>query len=198
MQPAMFTGLIETRGEILAVEDDPAGGRRLTVGADFEVEVGESIATSGVCLTAVEVDPGSFRVDVGPETLARTTMGRLAPGDRVNLERALLPTTRLGGHLVQGHVDAVGSLRRVSPRDNAFDLWFDAPPEVLRLIIPRGSVAVDGISLTVVDRDDEGFSVCIIPHTWHVTTLSALAPGDGVNLEADLMARYVDALLVRE
>jgi len=193
----MFTGLVEAMGEVSSAVDEPDGGRRLAVAADFGVEVGDSIATNGVCLTAVEIDRGRFAVDVGPETLARTTMGRLRTGDRLNLERALLPTTRLGGHLVQGHVDAIGWLRSVTPRDNAYDLWFDAPDEVLRLVIPRGSVAVDGISLTVVDRDATGFSVCIIPHTWEVTTLGRAEVGDPVNLEADLMARYVDALLDR-
>lgn len=191
----MFTGLVERMGTVEAAVDQPTGGRRLSIRAGFDVEIGESVATSGVCLTAVEVADGVFAVDVGPETLARTTMGELAVGDGVNLERAVLPTTRLGGHLVQGHVDAVGEVRRITTRDNAWDIWIDAPPDVLRLVIPRGSVAVDGISLTVVDRDDRGFVVCIIPHTWEVTTLQSVSPGTRVNLEVDLMARYVDALL---
>jgi riboflavin synthase len=191
----MFTGLIEAMGVVSAADDLPEGGRRLVVQSDLEVGVGDSVANSGVCLTAVEVTPQTFAVDVGPETLARTTMGRLAAGDAVNLERALLPTTRMGGHLVQGHVDAVGEIRSIAVRDNAFDIWVDAPPEVLRLVIPRGSVAVDGISLTVTDRDDAGFSVCIIPHTWNVTTLGQAEVGQGVNLEADLMARYIADLL---
>lgn len=191
----MFTGLIEAMGVVAAADDQHEGGRRLAVQSDLEVGVGDSVAHSGVCLTVVEVTAGTFAVDVGPETLARTTMGRLAPGDAINLERALLPTTRMGGHLVQGHVDAVGEVRSIAARDNAFDIWVDAPAEVLRLVIPRGSVAVDGISLTVNDRDDAGFAVCIIPHTWNVTTLGQAQVGQGVNLEADLMARYIADLL---
>jgi riboflavin synthase len=191
----MFTGLIEALGVVSAAEDQPEGGRRLVVKSDLDVGIGDSVANSGVCLTVVEVTADRFAVDVGPETLARTTMGRLAPGDAVNLERALLPTTRMGGHLVQGHVDAVGEVRSIAARDNAFDIWIDAPPDVLRLVIPRGSVAVDGISLTVTGRDDAGFSVCIIPHTWNVTTLGQAKVGQGVNLEADLMARYIADLL---
>lgn len=191
----MFTGLIEAMGVVAAADDQREGGRRLAVQSDLEVGVGDSVAHSGVCLTVVEVTAGTFAVDVGPETLARTTMGRLAPGDAINLERALLPTTRMGGHLVQGHVDAVGEVRSIAARDNAFDIWVDAPAEVLRLVIPRGSVAVDGISLTVNDRDDAGFAVCIIPHTWNVTTLGQAQVGQGVNLEADLMARYIADLL---
>ncbi|HJL41103.1 MAG TPA: riboflavin synthase [Myxococcales bacterium LLY-WYZ-16_1] len=199
----MFTGLVEDVGRIVAVDATADGGQRLTVVSAFEpesVEVGDSIAVQGVCLTAVERSPQPrggvlFRVDVGPETRNRTTLGRLSVGDGVNLERSLLPTRRLGGHWVQGHVDAVGVLRSRTERENGWDLWIDAPAEVLRLVIPRGSVAVDGVSLTVNDRDDRGFVVCIIPHTWVVTTLGRRELADAVNLEADLLARYVDALL---
>lgn len=191
----MFTGLIEATGVVDSAEAQPEGGRRLAVRSDLEVGIGDSVAHSGVCLTVVEVASGTFAVDVGPETLARTTMGQLTAGDVLNLERALLPTTRMGGHLVQGHVDAVGEVRSIAARDNAYDIWIHAPAEVLRLVIPRGSVAVDGISLTVTGRDDAGFSVCIIPHTWNVTTLGQAGVGQGVNLEADLMARYIADLL---
>jgi riboflavin synthase len=191
----MFTGLIEAMGVVAATEAQAGGGLRLSVRSDLEVGVGDSVAHSGVCLTVVEVTSETFAVDVGPETLDRTTMGRLGAGDALNLERALLPTTRMGGHLVQGHVDAVGEIRSIAARDNAYDLWIDAPAEVLRLVIPRGSVAVDGISLTVTGRDEAGFSICIIPHTWTVTTLGQAGVGQGVNLEADLMARYIADLL---
>lgn len=198
----MFTGLIEDVGTVERVEVTEDGGQRLTVAGRFapdSVALGDSIAVQGVCLTAVSVEPGTegirFQVEVGPETRARTTLGRAADGTLVNLERSMLPTTRMGGHWVQGHVDAVGILRSATARDNGWDLWIDAPPSVLRLVIPQGSVAVDGISLTVNDRDDKGFVVCIIPHTWSATTLRHRSPGDGLNLEADLLARYVDALL---
>lgn len=198
----MFTGLVEDVGQVEVVEASEDGGTRLTVSSRFEpdsVRVGDSIAVQGVCLTTTQVEPTDqgvrFRVDVGPETRARTTLSKPMVGARLNLERSLLPTTRMGGHWVQGHVDAVGQLRRRAARDNGWDLWIDAPPSVLRLVIPQGSVAVDGISLTVNERDRTGFAVCIIPHTWSATTLADRKVGDGLNLEADLLARYVDGLL---
>jgi riboflavin synthase len=192
----MFTGLVEATGTIEHRTTEPDGGLRLTVASPFEgVQLGESIATNGVCLTVVAADGGRFEVQVGPETRARTTLGGLTEGTRVNLERSVTPSTRLGGHLVQGHVDAVGRLRQRSARDNAWDLTIDVPPEVGRLVIPRGSVAVDGISLTVTGRDERGFSVSIIPHTWAVTNLVDIGVGDPLNIEVDLIARYVDGLL---
>ena len=193
--PEMFTGLVEATGRILRSEAGVEGGALLETEMPFEdVEIGDSIAHSGVCLTAVGVEGGRVQVDVGPETLARTTAGRWAIGQRLNLERSLLPTTRMGGHLVQGHVDGVATLARVEARDNAWDLDFALAPELLRLVIPRGSVAVDGISLTVTGRAEGRFGVSIIPHTWRETSLSDLSLGDPVNIEVDLVARYVDAL----
>lgn len=198
----MFTGIIEGLGEVVSVRPGPSGGRVLEVRHRFSAEsgppvvLGDSVAHDGVCLTAAEVPgPDRYVVEAGPETLGRTTIGTLRAGGRVNLERAVTLSTRLGGHLVQGHVDAVGRVRSVERRDNAWDLWVDVPAEVLRLVVPRGSVTVDGISLTVTGRDGAGFGLSIIPHTWEVTTLRERAPGASVNVEADLMARYVDGLL---
>jgi len=191
----MFTGLVEATARILRSEPGAGGGVRLETETPFEdVRVGDSIAHSGVCLTAVAVEAGRVQVDVGPETLARTTAGRWAVGQRLNLERSLLPTTRMGGHLVQGHVDGRARLTGVQARENAWDLEFALEPALLRLVIPRGSVAVDGISLTVTGRSADRFSVSIIPHTWRETSLSDLELEDPVNIEVDLVARYVDAL----
>ncbi|MGF1509590.1 MAG: riboflavin synthase [Myxococcota bacterium] len=195
----MFTGLVEGVGSLRARTPQPDGGLRLRVSAPYrDVAMGESIATNGVCLTVVQIHEDGFEVDVGPETRMRTTLGDLRVGSRLNLERSVTPTTRLGGHLVQGHVDAVGRLRSCISRDNAYDMTFDLDVDTLRMVIPRGSVAVDGISLTVTGRDDRGFSVNIIPHTWTSTNLSELKVGDGSNIEVDLIARYVQALLPQD
>lgn len=194
----MFTGIVEGLGEVRSVRAGAGGGRTLEIRHPFEpsrVEIGDSIAHDGACLTATGVGVGTFTVDAGPETLARTTVGDFSPGRAINLERAVTLQTRLGGHLVQGHVDAVGRVRSVAQRENAWDLWIDVPAELLQLVIPRGSVAVDGISLTVTGRDAKGFSISIIPHTWKVTSLKDRGPGARVNVEADLLARYVQGLL---
>lgn len=198
----MFTGIIEGLGEVVGVRPGPSGGRILEVRHPFGAEagapvaLGDSVAHDGVCLTASRiVSAERFIVEAGPETLARTTVGTFVPGTAVNLERAVTLETRLGGHLVQGHVDAVGRIRSVERRSNAWDLWVDAPAEVLRLIVPRGSVTLDGISLTVTDRDGAGFALSIIPHTWEVTALRRRSAGSAVNVEADLLARYIDGLL---
>ena len=195
----MFTGLIEAQGKVVASRPGPAGGRTLVLRANFVrdggVRLGDSIATNGVCLTATKIEGDTFSVDAGPETLERTTIGRLAVGAQVNLERSATLATRLGGHLVQGHVDAVGRVRSVAQRENAWDLWIEAPAELLRLAVPRGSIAVDGISLTITGREDGAFSISIIPHTWAVTSIRGAAAGTLVNLEADLIARYVAGLL---
>lgn len=194
----MFTGIIEDVGTIVESRTGPGGGRVLSIRTAFDpatIAIGDSIATSGVCLTVTRLAAPVFSVDVGPETLLRTTLGALSTGARVNLERSVTLATRLGGHLVQGHVDAVGRIARVSRRDNAHDVEIEAPPEVLRLAIPRGSIAIDGISLTITGRTARTFSVMIIPHTWSATALGDRSAGDGVNLEADLIARYVAGLL---
>ncbi len=194
----MFTGIVEGLGRIAAVRPGSGGGKTLEVEHGFSpngVAVGDSVALNGVCLTATTVAHHRYTVDAGPETLDRTTVGQLAAGHRVNLERAATLSTRLGGHLVQGHVDAVGRIRSVEARQNAWDLWVELDPATLRLVVPRGSVTVDGISLTVTGRDATGFSISIIPHTWEVTALSDRTHGSSVNVEVDLIARYVDALL---
>ena len=194
----MFTGIVEDIGTVAKVTAGKGGGRTLQIRTGLDpstLAIGDSICTNGVCLTATAISGDLFSVDAGPETLSRTTVGRLKAGARVNLERSVTPSTRLGGHLVMGHVDAVGRIRTLVKRENAWDFSIGAPPEILRLIIPRGSVAVDGISLTVTARDAETFGLSIIPHTWKVTTIAGLQAGDPVNLEADVIARYVQGLM---
>jgi riboflavin synthase len=194
----MFTGIVEAVGSIESVHSGAGGGRRIWIRSSFEpssIGIGDSIATSGVCLTVVERSGSSFAVDAGPETLERTTIGELVSGDRVNLERSCTLSTRLGGHLVQGHVDGVGVVRSVVPRANAHDVTFEAPGEIIALAVPRGSIAVDGISLTITGREVGSFTVMIIPHTFEVTTMGTARPGTRVNLEADMIARYVAGLL---
>ena len=194
----MFTGLIEGVGRLAASE--PRGGDvRLRIDAGTlpfaDVALGESIAVSGVCLTVVEFDAASFAADASTETLSLTTLGGLKAGQAVNLERAMRPTDRLGGHLVSGHVDGVG--RVLSVHDDArSQRWrFAAPAALLKYIATKGSICVDGVSLTVNAVDGEGFEVALIPHTVAHTAFSSTAVGDAVNLEVDLVARYVERLL---
>ena len=194
----MFTGIIEGVGSVRRLE--PVGGDlRLTVAVGtlpFErVELGESIAVNGCCLTVVAFDHDSFDCDVSPETLRLTTLGTLAEGAPVNLERALLPTQRLGGHLVSGHVDGLGAVRSITPEGRALVWWFDAPDSLLRYIAVKGSVAINGVSLTVNAVDAHGFAVALIPHTVANTTFGSLSAGSPVNLEIDTVARYVERLL---
>lgn len=194
----MFTGIIEDVGVVRATRAGDRGGRTLTIETHLDpasIRIGDSIAVNGTCLTVTRLEGPRFSVDAGPETLTRTSTGALATGDRVNLERALTLATRLGGHLVQGHVDELGQVRAVLARENAYDLVIDAPAELMRLVAPRGAITVDGISLTVTGVDPRGFSVSVIPHTWRVTSLSTRTAGSVVNLEADLLARYVARLL---
>jgi len=194
----MFTGIVEELGTV----------RRLTphaTGTQFEVQashvledahIGDSIALNGCCLTVVNIGTDSYVVDAVEETLRVTTLGRLRPGDRVNLERSVRLADRLGGHLVQGHIDAVGTLASREPlADGSVMLRFEAPSEVLRYVVYKGSIAVDGISLTVAGLESNSFSAAIIPHTQAVTTLGFRQEGDQVNLETDVLARYVERLL---
>ncbi|HVK14178.1 MAG TPA: riboflavin synthase [Gemmataceae bacterium] len=192
----MFTGLVESLGTIVQASDTGAG-RRLTVRDAIGpgLAVGESVAVNGACLTVVAVDGDAFDFEVGPETLLKTNLGRLVGGDRVNLERSLKVGDRLGGHFVQGHVDAVGSIDRRDRNGDWEDVWFKCPAELTRLMVPKGSIAVDGISLTLVNVESERFSVMLIPHTQAVTTLGFKRPGDPVNLEADMLAKHVAKLL---
>ena len=187
----MFTGIVEELGSV-----QERDGGRFTFAATTVLEdlkIGDSVAVNGCCLTVVEIGEGWWRADAVDETLQRTNLADLGAGDPVNLERPVRLADRLGGHLVQGHVDAVGEI--VSP---APDLRIKAPADLLRYVVTKGSITVDGCSLTVVDVFDDGFSVAIIPHTAEVTTLGCKGPGDRVNLEVDLVAKYVERLLLRE
>jgi riboflavin synthase len=180
----MFTGIVREVGRVAAFD-----GSRLIVETGTEADVGDSVAIAGVCLTVAARRDGSLAFDVVPETLARTTLGNLKAGAEVNVEPSLRAGDPLGGHIVQGHVDGVGTLRERG------DLtWFDAPSEIVRYCVEKGSIAVDGTSLTVAATDDEGFAVALVPHTLEATTLGALSPGDRVNLEVDLLAKYVERL----
>jgi riboflavin synthase len=194
----MFTGIIQAIGKIAALERR-GGDARLRVQAGkldlADVKLGDSIAVSGVCLTVIELSAKDFTVDVSGETLARTTLGGLKPGAAVNLEKALLPTTRLGGHLVSGHVDGIGKVldRRQDARSVRFRVA--VPRELGKYIAGKGSVCINGVSLTVNAVRDAEFEVNIVPHTLAETTLDELAPGHAVNIEVDLLARYLERLL---
>lgn len=190
----MFTGIIEGMGTLTAMQT-VAHSLRLTVKADFELmgtRIGDSIAVNGACLTAVRIEDSNFVADVSPETVAKTTFGTARVGQRVNLERALRLSDRLDGHLVSGHVDGTGRLTDRQPIANAIVLSFSAPPELTYYMIRKGSVAVDGISLTINQCDEKGFTVSIIPHTAARTTIGIKGVGDQFNLETDLIGKYVE------
>ena len=191
----MFTGIIATIGTVRAVEPLDEG-RRLTVTAPWADDLvdGESVAVAGVCLTVVRAGAGAFEVEAVRETVHRTTIGSYAPGRRVHLERALAVGDRLGGHLVQGHVDCVGIVQAIE-RHGENRYIAIALPEGRELAAPRGSVAVDGVSLTILDATGDGVRLSIVPHTWGATTFPDLSPGDGVNVEYDLIARYLQTLV---
>jgi riboflavin synthase len=195
----VFTGLVEDMGRVAAVapRGDDARDLELHPGRIdvAELALGESIAVDGVCLTVTARGAGRFAVTAGPETLARTTLGGLRVGERVNLERALRAGDRLGGHIVAGHVDAVGTVAERRPLDTGFVFRFRAAPEVLRYVVEKGSIAVDGISLTVNAVDAESFDVALIPHTVEMTTLADKQAGSRVNLEVDIIGKYVEKLL---
>lgn len=193
----MFTGLVEHLGEVSAVREEPPG-RRLVLKAGpvaDGIALGASIAINGCCLTAVKIAGELLSFEAGPETLARTNLGKLQPGDRVNLERSLKAGDPLGGHYVTGHVDAVGRLDARIEDGPWATLWFAMPEALGRQMASKGSVAVDGVSLTLVDVERERFSVALIPHTLSMTTLGKLRVGDPVNLETDLLAKYVEKQL---
>lgn len=190
----MFTGIIEEIGKIKSVT---RGSRSVTLEVEArkvleDTRTGDSIATNGVCLTVTALTPTSFRADVMPETMRRTGLGMLKPGDRVNLERALCLNSRLGGHLVAGHVDGTGRITDMQRDDIAVWITVAASPALLRYVIGKGSVTVDGVSLTVAYVDEAVFKVSVIPHTQEQTTLTSKRVGDVVNLENDLIARYVE------
>jgi riboflavin synthase len=194
----VFTGIIEELGLVRAVHPRE-GGARLEIDASTvtaDTAVGDSIAVNGCCLTVVELGEGWWAADTVIETLERTALGSLEPGDPVNLERPLRPSDRLGGHLVQGHVDAVARITDRAPLpDGSSRFAFSAPNDVLRYVVEKGSVAVDGISLTVTAVDDDKFEAAVIPHTLAVTTLGHKENGAPVNVEVDLLAKYVERLL---
>ena len=189
----MFSGIVEELGTVADNAISARGRLRVSASAVVrDVAVGDSIAVNGCCLTVVEASSDGFIADVMPETARRTNLGALGAGSRVNLEAALSYGERVGGHMVSGHVDAVGTVTGTRTEDNAVWTTISAPDEVLRHVVPRGCVAVDGISLTVVDVHAGAFTVSLIPHTVRSTTAQAWAPGVQVNLEADLVARYVE------
>lgn len=193
----MFTGLVQDLGAVAAVERTADGARvRIASALAGELAEGDSVAVSGVCLTATEVEDGTFAADVMEETLRRSSLGALEPGASVNLELPLRAADRLGGHVVQGHVDGVGTVAAVDEEGFARIVRIAAPPDLLRYLVPKGSIAVDGISLTVSGLDDDSFTVSLIPETRQRTTLGGAAPGDPVNLEADVLAKYVERLVV--
>ena len=194
----MFTGIIEEVGRVLRFEE-AAGKRRLTVASSQlvrELSVGDSIAVSGVCLTAVEVMPESFSADLAAETIARTSLSRLGLGALVNLELPAKAGDRLGGHIVQGHVDGTGEFVSMTPIAGAEDYWLEIriPPGLARYVVEKGSIAIEGISLTVAGVEDDRVKIAIIPHTTQATNLLSLKPGDAVNVEVDVMAKYAEKL----
>ncbi|MDX6503595.1 MAG: riboflavin synthase [Gaiellaceae bacterium] len=189
----MFTGIVREKGRVAAAERR-GDALRLVVEAGVAAaeEIGASVALDGCCLTVVEREGALVQFDLSLETLSRTTLGRLQPGDELNVEPALRAGEPLGGHYVQGHVDGVGTVR-------SFDgetLWVDAPAQILRYCVEKGSLTVSGVSLTIAALDEQGVAFALIPHTLEVTTLGTLEPGDHVNLEVDVLAKYVERLLV--
>lgn len=197
----MFTGIVEELGAVESMERR-GDGARLRIGCSTvlgDAFEGASIAVNGVCLTAVDLRAGSFAADVAPETMARTNLGDLRPGRRVNLERPMSPGGRLGGHIVQGHVDGTGEFLGLSSLGNAnWWLRISVPPELDRYLVWKGSVAIDGISLTIASIENRVLSVTIIPHTFEKTTLGAYQPGARINLETDILAKYVEKLLQKQ
>jgi riboflavin synthase len=186
----VFTGIVREQGRVASLVDG-----RLVLETSLQAAVGDSIAVDGVCLTVVAGDDATLAFDVVPETLARSTLGSLEPGTRANVEPAVRAGEELGGHLVQGHVDGVGRVRAVEQEGEGRRVWIEAPPDVLRYCVEKGSVTVSGVSLTVAGLADDAFAVALVPHTLEVTTLGALAPGASVNVEVDVIGKYVERLL---
>lgn len=192
----MFTGIVEQVGTIKDVSETDDGLRVTLEGMGLNsIPVGGSIAVNGVCLTAVETGPHTVRLDVVPETLSRTNLGRVAEGGQVNLERPMPASGRFDGHIVQGHIDGTGVVEAVSHDQPGTTLTIDTGADLLRYIVEKGSITVDGVSLTVSGVDEGSFTVALIPHTLDVTTLGQRKPGDTVNLETDVLAKYVERLM---
>lgn len=193
----MFTGIIEELGTVdsfVATE----GGARMVVSARLvttDSHEGDSIAVNGVCLTALDISPNSFAADLSQETLDRSTLGDLQKGSRVNLERAVTPSTRLGGHIVQGHVDARGEFLSAIEHGDFWTVRIGYPNQISQYLVYKGSISVEGISLTIASLSDAHFEIALIPKTWELTNLSTLRPGDAVNLEADVIAKYVERIM---
>ena len=193
----MFTGIIEELGRIASLEKLEKG-MRLNIACSTvmsDTKDGDSIAVNGVCLTALNASPASFSADLSPETLDRSTLGRLTVDSPVNLERAVTPVTRLGGHIVQGHVDARGTFLEALDEGEFWTVRIGFPAGVARYLVEKGSIAVEGISLTIAHLNDDHFDIAIIPKTWAMTNLSSLKPGDAVNLEVDVIAKYVERMM---
>ena len=194
----MFTGLVEGTATVRRLDQNGDGAHlELETPLAAELRQGDSVAVNGVCLTAVGIEPGAFRADVMAETLRRSSLGPLGEGDRVNVELPLRAGDRLGGHVVQGHVDGTGTVESIKEEGFARLIQIGAPPEILRYIVEKASIAVDGVSLTVAGVDDKGFTVSLIPETLERTTLGDAAQGTVVNLEVDVLAKYVEKLVVR-
>jgi riboflavin synthase len=194
----MFTGLVGDIGHVVTADTTPDGQRlQIATGLAGEIAEGDSVAVNGVCLTATRVTPEGFTADAMHETLRRTSLGAAVAAGRVNLELPLRASDRLGGHIVQGHVDGLGEVRSVVPEGFARVITIAAPAELLRYVVEKGSIAVDGISLTVARLDEDAFAVSLIPETLERTTLGAAEPGTRVNLEVDVLAKYVERLVQR-
>lgn len=193
----MFTGLVEGLGQVSAIipEQEHSICLRIEVPRDWTGEIGESVAINGCCLTAIELEGNHWSFQAGSETLSKTNLGQLQPGSPVNLERALPAGGRLGGHFVQGHVDATGTVEQIDPEGDWTTIWIKIPGILLPQMVPKGSVAVDGVSLTIVAIEGDRFSVALIPHTLAVTTLGIRRSGDLVNLETDILGKYVQRLM---
>lgn len=197
----MFTGIIEAVGRLSAINTSGDGARVTIETATLDlsdVKLGDSIATNGICLTVVALEQASFSADVSSETLTRTGLAHYQIGDSVNLEKAMLPTTRFGGHMVSGHVDAVSEITRIEHKGNSIDYWLTMPTELAPYIAQKGSITIDGTSLTVNSLTTEQFRLTIVPHTTTQTIISKYQVGTKVNLEVDLIARYIERLLTKQ
>lgn len=195
----MFTGLIEAIGRVVSIEQRADASRMAFACGELglsDTRIGDSVAINGVCLTVVDMSSRQFAADLSAETLACTTLGKLKSRDEVNLEKALLPTTRLGGHLVSGHVDGVGRVVEITPVDGSLQIHFSVPQALLKYIARKGSICVDGVSLTINAVTEHGFEVNIIPHTQQKTIISGYRVGSDVNIEVDVVARYLERLLL--
>lgn len=194
----MFTGIIEELGKIAAFEKQ-ADGARLKISAEVvtkQTAEGDSIAVSGVCLTVLNVKNNEFSANISGETLRRSTLGDLKIGSKVNLERAVTPSTRLGGHLVQGHVDGTGKFLQAVQNGDFWTVRIGFPKDIMQYLVYKGSIAVEGISLTIANLTDDFFEIAVIPKTWELTNLSSLRNGDQVNLEVDIIAKYVERMML--